>query len=262
MRPRPLVSDLLVFAVSCLPLVSAACGSQPKPEPASSPAAAAPSPARPAARKDILATETKLYSQKDEELIIRDFFQDRQGGFFLDVGCAWPIKNNNTYYLESKLGWSGIGIDALPEYAQPWSRKRRNSRFFNLLVTDHGGTTESFYRSELAGISATKPMKGPAGKDVKYEEIRIPTSTLNAVLEKSGVSKVDLLSMDIEGAEPLALAGFDIERYRPDLACIELHASTRDKVIAYFEKHGYERIERYLKRDPVNYYFARKGEAR
>ena len=54
-------------------------------------------------RRDILGTEKKLYSQFDEELIIRDFFQDRRGGFFLDVGAAWPLRNNNTYYLEKHL---------------------------------------------------------------------------------------------------------------------------------------------------------------
>ena len=44
------------------------------------------------------------YSQSQEELIIRDFFQDRRKGFFVDVGCAWPGRANNTYYLEKNLG--------------------------------------------------------------------------------------------------------------------------------------------------------------
>jgi FkbM family methyltransferase len=257
MRPLALAQGLSVAVAACGPMISLACRPEPSPEPAPAVKSQAV-----ATRKDILRTEKKLYSQKDEELVIRDFFQDRKDGLFLDVGCAWPIKNNNTYYLEAKLGWSGIGIDALPEYAQPWARKRRNSKFFNYLVTDHGGTVESFYRSELAGISSIKPMKGPAGRDVKYEEIRVPTTTLTKLLEQNGVSKIDFLSMDIEGAEPLALAGFDIDRFRPDLACIELRGATRDKVLGYFAAHGYERIERYARYDPVNYYFTRKAEGR
>ncbi len=52
-----------------------------------------------------ILSEKKLYSPFDEELIIRDFFRDRKGGFFLDVGCAWPIDANNTYYLE-RQGWA------------------------------------------------------------------------------------------------------------------------------------------------------------
>ncbi len=53
-------------------------------------------------REGILA-EQRLYSVFDEELIIRDFFQDRREGFFLDVGCSEPIKGSNTFYLEKHL---------------------------------------------------------------------------------------------------------------------------------------------------------------
>jgi hypothetical protein len=84
----------------------------------------------PQAREDILGTGKKLYSQHDEELVIRDFFQDRRHGTFLDVGCAWPIKASNTFYLEQRLGWRGIAVDALPDYEQAWRKRRRRSRFF------------------------------------------------------------------------------------------------------------------------------------
>ena len=55
--------------------------------------------------EDIVSTKENLYSQHGEELIIRDFFQDRRDGVFLDVGAAWPVHYSNTYYLESELGW-------------------------------------------------------------------------------------------------------------------------------------------------------------
>ena len=75
-------------------------------------------------RTGILAEEPR-YSRFAEEVLIRHFFQDREGGFFLDVGCAWPIRSNNTYYLEHHLGWTGIGIDALPDYADGWAADAR-----------------------------------------------------------------------------------------------------------------------------------------
>ena len=61
--------------------------------------------------------------------------------------------------------------------------------------------------------------------------------------------------MDIEQAEPAALAGFDIERYRPELVCIEAGESVREAIAAYFDAHGYERIDAYLSYDPVNWYY-------
>ena len=204
------------------------------------------------ARRDILGTEQKLYSLGKEELIIRDFFQDRRDGFFLDVGCAWPIRENNTYYLEKHLGWSGIAVDALPEYARAW-RKRKGSKFVNYLVTDHSDTVEPFYRGEKTDISSIHPENAKA--DVKFEEIRVPTITLTKLLERNGVARIDFLSMDIESAEPLALAGFDIERFKPELVCIEAKPLNREKILAYFAAHHYQRIERYLEHDEVNYYF-------
>lgn len=43
-------------------------------------------PAAAGAPADILEKGQKLYSQHDEELIIRHFFDDRRDGFFVDVG--------------------------------------------------------------------------------------------------------------------------------------------------------------------------------
>jgi FkbM family methyltransferase len=212
-----------------------------------------------AARKSIVATEKKLYSHGKEEIIIRDFFQDRRGGFFLDVGCGRPIQDSNSYYLEEHLQWSGIGVDALPDMASKWKKSRPASKFFNFIVTDHAETVEPFYRAKLKVrdiSSIQKPETGPGGGAVQSEEIQIPTTTLTKLLEESGVAKVDFLSMDIEGAELLALAGFDVERFRPELACIEAKPVNRAGILKYFADHGYVKVDRYQKYDRTNYYFA------
>jgi FkbM family methyltransferase len=236
---------------------SAAVASATPPSPGGSAAAAPAAP--PTAAGSVLASKP-LYSHNKEELIIRDFFGDRRDGFFLDVGCATPIDNSNTYYLERHLAWSGIGVDALPDYGPAWQKHRPRSKFFALLVSDRSDAVLSFYRADNApDISSTrKGMKGPAGREIPLTELKVPTITLTKLLEQNGVSKVDFLSMDIEGGEPLALAGFDVDRFKPELACIEIKPDTREKIHDYFAAHGYEWLERYLPHDGVNHYFAPK----
>jgi len=216
-------------------------------------------------REGILA-KTRRYSVFDEELIIRDFFQDRRDGFFVDVGCAWPLRASNTAYLEKHLGWSGIAIDALAEYGPAWEAERPRSRFFAYLVTDRSDVEASFYRSADTGLSSTDEDLAAGevfGAVLDTEEMRVPTITLDDLLDREGVTKVDLLAMDIEGHEPKALAGFDIERFRPDLVVIERPVApdtkARSEVYRYFEAHGYELLERYEPFDPVNHYFAPRG---
>jgi FkbM family methyltransferase len=212
-------------------------------------------------RTGILA-EKRLYSVFDEELIIRDYFQDRRDGFYLDVGCAWADKGSNTYYLEEQLGWTGIGVDALDRYRGGWEEKRPRSKFRNYLVTDHAGTSDSFYTSEARpGLSSTS-RENAAGRNLgvaaaQIDEVQVQSITLDALLEREGVERIDLISMDIEGHEPEALAGFDIDRFRPELLVIE---GKSPEVTAYLERHGYVLIERYLAFDLVNRYFERRPQ--
>ena len=80
------------------------------------------------------------------------------------------------------------------------------------------------------------------------------------MLKRQGVTKIDFLSMDIEGAEPAALAGFDIKKYGVELICIEAHGSKKleNKILKYFEENGYEHIEELKPYDIANWYFRLK----
>jgi hypothetical protein len=86
-------------------------------------------------------------------------------------------------------------------------------------------------------------------------ELKVPVSTLDALLREQGVEKIDFLSMDVEEHEPQALAGFDIDHFRPELVCIEAHEAVREPIARYFAVHGYERIDAYLRYDGINWYF-------
>jgi FkbM family methyltransferase len=211
-------------------------------------------------RRDILGTEKKLYSQFDEELIIRDFFQDEHGGFFLDVGAADPDVNNTTYYLEKHLGWKGIAVDAVLDYSVLWQMKRPHSLFFNYLVTDHAGTMDAFYKAGVRTLSSTMKDRTWGDQKVDSVEVDVPSITLTKLLDDNQVSHIDLLSMDIEESEPQALAGFDIDRFKPDLVCIEAVDRVQPQIQAYFDAHGYERIQRYAPHDQVNWYFTPKAK--
>ena len=66
--------------------------------------------------------------------------------------------------------------------------------------------------------------------------------------------------MDIEGFQMTALAGFDIAKYQPELVCIEAYRPHRPQLKMWFEDRGYKRLDRYLKVDALNWYFAPVGD--
>ena len=202
-----------------------------------------------------------VYSQGKEELLIRDFFSNRRGGFFVDVGAGHWSNDNNTLYLEERLGWTGIAVEAMAWEEQGYLAHRPRTRFFNYIVTDHSQTRDPLY---IAGcLSSTRRdhrelFSNTRGLDLPV--VLVPTTTLDELLDAHAIERIDLLCMDVEQGEPAALTGFDIERFSPELVCVEVGTDlVRTAVEPYFESRGYRRIDEYLAWDWVNWYYARDG---
>lgn len=201
------------------------------------------------ARLDIFGTQKVLYSQGDEELVARDYFQDMHSGVFADIGAGHPVNHSTTCFLERHLGWSGVAVDSLPEYGPLFAELRPKTHFSNYIVTDHSGTLENFYRVGAAlGLSSTNPARRWGEQILCGEQIEVPTITLDDFFDAQGLKHIDFLSIDVEESPVEALASFTIARFRPALVAIEAggrRSGRRAPIQAYFESNGYELISRY-----------------
>lgn len=205
-----------------------------------------------------------LYSQLGEELIIREFFQEKRGGFYVDIGAAWGDRASTTLYLDKELGWRGIGVDALAFYSKTWGETRLESTFLNYAVSDTSGETIEFYQTVIPTLSTMHPeVLETWNLTIEQSRVRqVETMRLDDILESQGVTSFDFLSIDTEGSEPKVLRGFTISRYRPALVCIEAQASDENNVVIldYFESNGYIRMTECDEIDPINWYFRRRED--
>lgn len=194
-------------------------------------------------------------SQFGEEWIIRDFFNDKRNGVFVDVGASDYREFSNTYYLETALGWSGLAIDPLRQFEEGYRLHRPRTRFFPFFVSDQSNEQAKIFvlKDDTRVTSSNADFTARYGTGAA--ELSSLTITLNDLLQREHISDIDFMSMDIELAEPKALAGFDIERYRPELVCIEAHEEVRQALLDYFARHGYVVVGKYLRADIFNLYF-------
>lgn len=194
-----------------------------------------------------------VYSQDDEETLIRAFFADRRGGTFVDVGAGDPVRHSTTYYLEKHLGWRGIAVDAIADYAEAYRMQRPATSFFNYFAGRTSRQAHDFFISEDRNFSSgkdTDPRGGP------YRKTTVPTIALRDLLDREKVTTIDFLSLDIEGAEPEALAGLDLRRHPPELACVEIGSPEVGRAVAeLFALAGCREVAAYRTVDPINRYY-------
>lgn len=135
-----------------------------------------------------------------------------KGGYFVDLACADGVHVNNTYFLEKWLGWSGLLFEPNPGF-WPKIDTHRTSPLVKEAVSDKAGQTIKFRidNGMLGGIVAEDTDNNPTvrGDEMSTAEIiDIKTTTLTAELDRVGApTEIDFLSLDIEGAEMLAVRG-------------------------------------------------------
>ena len=190
-------------------------------------------------------------------------------GFFVEAGAYDGYVQSNTYYFERFCGWTGVLVEPIPHLYKLARRQRRRSRVVNcaLVAPDCAGRA---VRMHYAGtMSIVQGARGDRRDDDAYldsalllrrdgYEVEVPGRTLSDVLDGAGAPEVDLLSLDLEGFEPQAIAGLDLARHAPRFILVEVQDDERLRTVTEQLATHYRQVERMSARDVL---FARLDQA-
>ena len=170
-----------------------------------------------------------------EQQLVQAFFADRIG-FYVDVGANDPVLDSQSEHLEA-LGWTGLLIEPDPDYCDLLRKNRRG-----VVVQMACSSPENAGKQLLlnrAGPHSTLESKPIALGAVVRSTVAVQCETLDAILCRHNAPiGFDLLSIDIEGHELMALSGFSFDKWRPQLVLIEDH-------VTHLDKHKLMRINGY-----------------
>ena len=158
------------------------------------------------------------YSHWGVDLIITKLLNSKNKGIYIDVGCHHPFLNNHSYLLY-KSGWEGINIDIDYNSIDMFNFFRKSDVNIQTAVTDHKGEVDLFFYHNRA---AKNTISKEFGSDAK-EQKKINSDTLNNIIENSKFknSKIDFVSIDVEGNEMNVLNGFNLKKYKPKFILLE-----------------------------------------
>jgi len=185
--------------------------------------------------------KTESNSQLSQDLWVTFRTNNKQDGFFVDVGACHPTNLSNTFLLEKSYGWKGILVEPNPKMAE-LLRAQRSGQVIEAAVAP-GNEIQLRIASVPEFTATTGQLEEESHPMYKFsgEVLTVKASTLAQILRDHNVPKsFDFLSLDIEGGEEFALQGLDFNDYRPFLISVEHNfGPARSRIQALLKSKGY-----------------------
>jgi FkbM family methyltransferase len=179
---------------------------------------------------------------KQDIILDENFFKGKKDGFFVEVGALDGISGSNTYFFEKERNWSGILIEPNPiEFKKLLDCDRTLSKKENCAIFSEEKDVEflsiegpcnvligiiDFYDSRhIERINRELKMyeNYPIGHEYysSRELIKVKGLKLQTLLDKYEINHIDLLSIDVEGAELQVLESIDYNKTTVDCILLE-----------------------------------------
>ena len=187
----------------------------------------------------------KSYSMDKEDLVIEEYFKNKNKGFYVDIGCYHPLQRNNTMLLHQK-GWRGINIDISDFSIKLFKFLRPDDFNLNVAVSNKEGEIDMFFQKKLSQLSTIKENSAKKAFQGNILNQKILSRKLTSIVDEGKYKdqKIDFLNVDAEGADFEVLQSLDFNKYSPELICIEVIEKDLENsdVFNFLYKYRYKKI--------------------
>ena len=176
----------------------------------------------------------KSYNQAGQEEWVRKTLNDKTHGFFVDVGAYDGVESSNTYFLEKELSWDGLCIESNPHFYRSLVTNR-SCKTVNTAVMPYKGFCV------FNGINTYHSPNGNVPNSVQCD-------SLDSILTLANCpTKIDYMSLDIEGHEHSVLSNFSFSKWDVSLFTIEHNSyligpTQKNLIFNLMSSNGYVRV--------------------
>ena len=210
-------------------------------------------PSIPRVREDLIFQNS--YSQYGQDWFLRKliaFLPEKSLYTFIDIGAHDGVTFSNSFFLENLENWKGICVEANEDIFPKLVANRKKSECINCAISNSIGT-ELFYKNDgysemLSGLANRMPRKHKARTRREQEqysgntdEVFVKTITLNEVCKLRNLSEIDLLLIDVEGAEKAIIGSIDFAILQINIICVERNFSSNG-VLQVLSAAGFLRL--------------------
>lgn len=98
-----------------------------------------------------LGLEVYFGGKSQDQWVLKEIFNFRKKGYFIDLASTDGILENNTYLLEKKYLWRGIAIEPNVNFFEKL-KKNRSCICLNKVISDKDSCVDFIYNGGIGGI--------------------------------------------------------------------------------------------------------------
>lgn len=162
------------------------------------------------------------YTQNLEDYHLSLAFPGVTDGVYVDIGGGHPVADNVTYWFYLQ-GWSGVVVEPQGGLAALHRRVRPRDTVFEGVVARESGDVSFHAVERFHGLSTLVEdfARQATSLGASYRTMRLPGLTLADLCAQYRLERIDILKIDVEGAEAEVMAGADFTRFRPKVIVAE-----------------------------------------
>jgi FkbM family methyltransferase len=221
------------------------------------------------AHRSMMLNEFMARSQIDVLALLIDIEFRSRTPFFVQVGANDGIRDDQISAFVRQGRWTGILIEPQPDVFEQLKRNygefrqlifenvavstsKEELKLYKFVVEQNGARTPSAFTT--ADKSRLQSASKRFGWSYPIEEIKVPTATIQGLLEKHRVEQCDMVIIDTEGMDYDVIQTIDMSRNRPSIIQFEhihLPESKLQRCFEHLGSHGYRFIS--VQRDVIAY---------
>lgn len=197
------------------------------------------------------------FAQHGEDVVLWRALGGRERVTYVDVGAFHPRDDSVTHALYER-GWRGVNLEAQPDRLQAFLDARPEDVNVGVAIGDVDGVATLTVPDNPGWASLVDA--GVTGVDPTGSRlVEVQVRRLDTLLPELGVDHVDVLKIDVEGAEPGVVRGLG-DTIRPTVCVVEgeapgLGRTAGDAAVALLVDAGYthcmfDGLNHYLTTDP------------
>lgn len=186
------------------------------------------------------------YALNQLDINLEKYLNRIDNGFYIECGANDGISQSNTLFYRKKYNWKGLLVEPNLYKFNECLKNRPDD-----IVENYALVSDSYEKDTIRGYFQFNDYENSlcghcdfmsTERFLNVEPIDVPATTLDKLITKHNINKIDFLSLDVENYEINVLEGLNLNKNKPTYILVETAnvKEKQDKMFNFLTSKNYK----------------------